>query len=900
VAFPTDPLATKVELNLGGTWTDITAYTLLRDRIQITRGRPDESSNLNPSTCRLTFNNRDGRFSPRNPTGPYYGLIGRNTPVRVSVKVGATRLTGSATVADFASTPDSAGLSITGDLDLRADVSRINWSTGGRFVVKSTSPSQISYILDSETTTGKLVLFWSADGTTALSATSTVAVAQKTGRQSVRATLDIDNGAAGRTITFYTGTSVNGPWTQLGDPVVQAGVTGIFDSTAPVRTSNSGTSQVTYAVKILQGIGGTERANPDFTTQADGATSFVDAAGNTWTVSGAATITNRRDRFYGEISSWPQFWDVSQQDVATSVEAAGILRRLGQGAAPLQSALQRVALFDANMRAYWPMEDAEGSTFIASGLPAGAALSISGTPQLAADDSYAPSAALPVLANASFSGSVGAYTGTGSIHVRWFMLAPAATDVDDSVIMRLFTTGTAARWDFLYDVSGGLNLNAYAADGTSILATGAGFQTNGIPTIAILDLVQNGANIDWKMLTYATVSGAGLQFTGTLNSRTVGVATFVQINPGRTLAATVIGHLAVASAIPTSIESALLGYSGETAGHRIERLCSEQGIPFTAVGDLDNSTAMGPQLPRQLLELLAEAEAADLGQIFESRDQLGLAYRTRASRAMQGPLALTYGSLSELTPVEDDQSTRNDITVTRTFGSSARATVDVGPLSTQAPPNGVGRYDDSVELSLASDSQVADQANLRVTLGTIDEPRYPSINVELQTPSFATSSSLTSSALDVDCGDRITVTGTPVWLPPDRIDQHVIGYSETLSAFEYEIDYTCQPARPIGFAGVYDAGSMRWAADSSTLNGAITSGAASASVATATGPLWTTSAGDFPLDIVIAGERITVSNITGTSSPQTFTFSARGVNGVTKAQSSGAAVQIADPTYYAL
>lgn len=33
----------------------------------------------------LVLNNRHGRYSPRNPQSPYYGRIGRNTPIRVRV-----------------------------------------------------------------------------------------------------------------------------------------------------------------------------------------------------------------------------------------------------------------------------------------------------------------------------------------------------------------------------------------------------------------------------------------------------------------------------------------------------------------------------------------------------------------------------------------------------------------------------------------------------------------------------------------------------------------------------------------------------------------------------------------------------------------------------------------------
>lgn len=85
-------VTTTVELYLGVTlgWVDITGYVYIRDGIRITRGRADESSSSAPAECRLTLNNRDGRFSPRNPMGPYYGLFGRNTPIRMSADISGT------------------------------------------------------------------------------------------------------------------------------------------------------------------------------------------------------------------------------------------------------------------------------------------------------------------------------------------------------------------------------------------------------------------------------------------------------------------------------------------------------------------------------------------------------------------------------------------------------------------------------------------------------------------------------------------------------------------------------------------------------------------------------------------------------------------------------------------
>lgn len=892
MVFPTTPLDVKVELQLNGTWTDVTAYVYIRSPITITRGRQDEDGRASPGKSQLMLNNRDGRFSPRNPTGPYYGTLGRNTPVRASARLGPTRLTG------FASsfTPDSAGVSITGDLDIRVEQAYPSWSTTRDIIAKNAASH--SYRLQIQA--GAFLTFlWSPDGVTEPFATSTVPLPVTTGRQAVRATIDVDNGAAGRTITFYYAPTIAGPWTQLGDPVVQAGVTSIFDSADTFKVLNYADGQ-TFAAELRQGIGGTVRANPDWTIQAEGATSFVDGVGNTWTVVAGASVTNRRYRAYDEISAWPQAWDLSQKDVWVPVEASGIIRRLGQSD-PLLGPIQRGVIRNISTTfAYWPMEDDSNSTSIASGLPGGPPMTISGTPQLAANDSlFAASGALPVTAGASFTGAVSPYTASGFVHLRCLLGIPATGETVNGVIARVYTTGTAARWDLVY--TGGLTLNAYDSLGALLFSQAVGFTVLGQRLIAGIEMTQNGANVDWHMFTVDYYNNVGLGFSGTLATNTVGAATVVQMNANSLLTSTVIGHVALQSIIPAaaSFTSPLRGWAGETAGRRAERLCSEESIAFQAYGDLDQSVAMGVQPAGTILDLLTECETTDLGQVFENREALGLAYRTRDSRQYQtATLALAYNNLSELTPVEDDQSTRNDITASRVGGSSARITVDTGTLSTQAPPNGVGRYAETVDLSLSTDSQCGDQAQWRATAGTIDEPRYPAIVAHLEVPAFTARSTLLQGALDVDHGDLITITGTPAWLPPDTVRQHAVGQVETLGVYSYEIDFVCAPATPAGATGLYDV-TGRYSPSGSTLTAGITSAATSFQITTAAGnPLWTTAGADFPLDVVFSGERITLSGISGTSSPQTATVSARAVNGVVKAHSAGEAIDIYDATYY--
>jgi hypothetical protein len=83
--FPEDPLGTKVEVLLNGTWTDITSYVLQVQPVKITRGRPDETQSVTAASCTMRVLNTDGRFSVSNAAGAFAPYLTRNVQLRVSV-----------------------------------------------------------------------------------------------------------------------------------------------------------------------------------------------------------------------------------------------------------------------------------------------------------------------------------------------------------------------------------------------------------------------------------------------------------------------------------------------------------------------------------------------------------------------------------------------------------------------------------------------------------------------------------------------------------------------------------------------------------------------------------------------------------------------------------------------
>ncbi|MGH3735860.1 MAG: hypothetical protein ACRDT6_09605, partial [Micromonosporaceae bacterium] len=421
-----------------------------------------------------------------------------------------------------------------------------------------------------------------------------------------------------------------------------------------------------------------------------------------------------------------------------------------------------------------------------------------------------------------------------------------------------------------------------------------------------LVVTQDGANID-----YEVYADGVLTLSATDTAHEIGVLTFMQLIFGHhTDIRLAAGHVAVwpAGAAPPLADAvaAAFGHQGEPAGRRIERLCAEQGIPFTSVGDLDITTPMGPQGVHPPLDLMAECATADHGILYEPRTTLGLAYRTRASLYNQTPpLDLDYGDgvffgLPE--PVDDDRNTRNDITAKRPASGEARAFLAAGPLSVADPPAGVGVYDTQVTLNVFADGVLPDHASWLLALGTVDEARYPRLRLGLHTPPIASDLVLTAELAALEQGDLIVVTGLPAWLPPDDVPVLALGFTETLAPFTWDIEINTAPATVYTvaeYSSAAGAAGSKYDTDGSQLQAGITTTATTFDVATTRGPLWTGDNAEDGFDIYIGGERMTVTDIVTEASPQTFTVT-RSVNGVVKAHPAGATVRLWQPARIAL
>ena len=209
-------------------------------------------------------------------------------------------------------TPDTAPLSVTGDIELIALVAPDDWSPAsnyyplGKYVATGDQRSFRMLVNGS----GNLGLGWSEDGIANLAENSNAAITTAAGISDgdycwLRVTVDVSVSE----IKYWWSrdpidTSVlSVSWTQLGSTDTQA-ATSFFDSTAPLRIGQNLAGKI-YGAWLYDGIGGIEVANPDFRTREQ--SDWSQGAGdddhtNTWTPDGGVWTDSGTD--YTSIGAW--------------------------------------------------------------------------------------------------------------------------------------------------------------------------------------------------------------------------------------------------------------------------------------------------------------------------------------------------------------------------------------------------------------------------------------------------------------------------------------------------------------------------------------------------------------------------------------------------------------------
>ncbi|MFY1595497.1 hypothetical protein [Micromonospora sp. WMMD737] len=625
------------------------------------------------------------------------------------------------------------------------------------------------------------------------------------------------------------------------------------------------------------------------------------------------------ERFGGYADQWePTYLPVSGVKQMTStvrVTASGILRRFQQGAQPAKSAMRR-AIEASGPVAYWPAEDGRAASQAGASVTGSSPLRVTGSVEFKPVEDYVTFAGNTIrfgttaLADLGAGGQLSARlpdaavsaTSAGSWTVHVAMDTAILSTLSGDVVVAEWTTtaGTYTRWQIRVTTTSRTQVVAYTPNGAATTLIDHGSATAAFSHYAVAASRSGGIVTLW--LDIGLLAPLTTSFAGSLGGVT---AVTINATSTRSNAEMPAGHIAVWAVAPipirtisvqesdgTFVAEARRSFNLESATGRLARLVAEDGITLDmAPVDADSLSRMGWQGPGNRLDLYRECEDVDGGVLHESG--FGLGYLPRSAR-YNAPVALTVdlatyrvsaNNRDVLTPTYDDQQLRNEWTAERKDGSFAVAS---DPASQRR-----GVYDDSIELNVASDEQLPDQASWRVHLDSRMELREAAMPLDL-----TANPGLAAGWLTCGIGSRIVWTNPPAQHPPGPIDRLVEGWTETISPRSWSVQIVQAPATPwdVAVAG----GTRRAPADSSTLASPISATATTLIIASPSDEPWTTDPADFPLDVVVGGEHVRLSAITGTSSPWVAAVAARGLHGAQRAWPAGTSIDVALPAVAAL
>ncbi|WP_435070450.1 hypothetical protein [Amycolatopsis thermoflava] len=919
---------TTVELYVGR-WTEVTGDVATDPGVQISRGRQNEGTKLTtPTTCKFNLRNGAeasagaGTYDPRWPASPYFGVLGKGTPVRVTLRRAWD--TFARTVANGWGTSDAGGpWGIVGfGGPVAADFAVSSGAATHR--VPNASAYALSFLqgftqrdVDVQVTCS--LPFSLVSGGVIQPANILLRYTDQNNYNLVRVEIGTDEAIAVKFVTVVAGVeTVFSETATDGGAFVGTSITGLTHSATLSFTVRAVVENTTTRAKIWQSDQEEPfnwlwycRSNANYGKGSVGIRSAV-GAGNT-NVPVTFTYDDfdvRSPRFYGSLSSLQQKQDKSGKNRWVEIEAADMLRRLQSGASPLQSALRRAIPSLRNLVAYWPMEDGATATTAAAFGRDTAPMSVTqGSVTFASNSAFEGSDKIPVPKNGTLQASVPPHA-VGVEVTRFLLHCPASGLADGTALATIHTQGTISRWRLTYHTGGGLMLTWFDQAVVYVGDSGViSFAMDDRPVMLSVELQQSGGNINWAIVTVQPGASSGSAASGTVTGRALGAITDVYLTPDANVQNVAFGHLHVQNAFQSlfALGAPLNAWRNEFATNRALRLSrDENGVSLSSYRSPETPEwlpKVGAQGIKTLVDLFEETTKAAQGLIFASRAADHLYFRTHPSMQAQTPRAVLDAAAHQLEtlplPTDDDQALTNDVTATRTGGSSARAVLTSGRNSAASPGDdwgGVGTYASNTTYNVSSDGYLADYAAWALARGTWDGPRYPQLPVMRHADPVADDPELFAALLDVDQGDILLLENLP--LGDDRA--MVLGYRETITPIEHRFLFNAEPG-DLWNIGVTDDADTRADAEGSTLAADATSTATTLAVANTTVP-WIDSAGyadQFPFNITVGGEEMTVTAISGTSSPQTFTVT-RSVNGIVKAHPAGATVQLADPVYAGL
>lgn len=871
-------------------WYDVSGYRRQTADVELNVGRDDEAAVVEAADSTIVFDLRDGLLAPRNPNSELYRRIGVNTPVRYRLPLAH----------------DDFGRTVVGGWGV-ADSGQ-EWSTGASFNAVNSGAGKVGITAPNITSTGVLLDVGSLD----IEVVYSISIeAVTTGAPWISGVelRRIDNS---NTYRVFTELKPLGVITQKVVRVLDGVSSDLAEDLTVTGTYSAGTKVWTRA----QAVGGSIRSKAWVGTLNDEPTAW-NITTNAITIEGGGfafyqwrfggntnpgTLTVSIDDFTlesvlwtGFVPEWSPKWDKSGNDSTLTLAPGGPIRKLSQGEEAIESPLKR-QLEQYNPGGYWPLEDASGANSAGSGITGGrAAQAVDVT---FGDDDCPPGALSSVKFNSTSSllrGYTTADTGAEFAAMIFFKL-PALPAAESVLIEWQCSAGTLRRW-IIYVNATAFVLKAFDSDGNQDLSTSAIYVANPLTWIAIqLETTQNGTGVDYALIWHAINSETFYAITGTVASNTTGRLSGFRMYGSTALVDARFSHIFEgAETLPfvaNGFHQVANGYAGELASARIARLMTEQGLTVNIPSA--TTEALGVQTSMKFIELIRECEAADGGLLIER----GPAYVYIPREVRYNPevrLALDWsgGDLAEApAPTDDDQRLFTRWKVSRKNGSEAVY------VNAEAKARH-GQITNTKEINIDEDRRLAWHAAWATALTTVDDMRWPVVELDL-----VAHPELIPLFLTCRIGSRITIDNPKDQVPGTVIDLIIEGIKQRIGRTAWKVTIACSPAKIWTQIAQWDTAGKLWGSKTTTLAEDIDLTETAWNISTSSRwETWSTTASGYQWEL--DGEWVTVTGMTAATGTGPYLQTATvvrgtGVDGITKTHSSGASVRMANPARYGL
>jgi len=767
----------------GAVATDVSQYVDLIRGIDITRGAQNELSEIQPSTCSITLDNSDGRFTPERAASPYSPNVVMGVPIRVSVATFTPR-TGSAPYP----------MDMLGDDFDDNRISSVLWpnsyggasEVGGRARIPLTPGVTAGYQSVREWTlvgsklTAKLVTLPAAGGSSSAVCSMWVNSTTSGTRLGWRYNALTGVISAESQTSFFDGSAVNltySPFSHLWLRVRESGGTVFWESSSDgaawtTRRSLAAPAWVASQTHAVEFAGARTGGVADYCE---------------WDFVGATV----HPRFLGLVQDWPTEWkglnstaSITCTDLLTW---ANIVKQL-------QPMLAQEVLLD-RPSAYYPLTEASDSTSAGdlSGTQRVGALTLvqagaGGTLEFGAGSGPmgAGGATAPVFTPASSSAGkyLQADLGTGieaantNFRVRaeaWFststngrvLLGWMSSDASKRIVVSL-ESGTG-KLQLEYSTFVGGPLTAFVVSTSPNLADG---------NLHHLIFNENEQTVHIDGTSYAVTTGTTdgcrtLQVGGFQNSRLW----------NGTIAHVALYVRSVTSASLTShYTTGTTAHVGESASDRMARLASYAGLAVTTLGTAFDAIASQAELGRSALEHMKDVARTESGKLLTNRSSgIPLVFQSRDLRYNPvAALTLDYADLEtdQFRYAYDDQKMVNSVTASRPGGATQR-------VINQDSIDAYGEKPDDLALLKNTDNATADAANWVISRYSTPLSEVRQIPVEAYSMPVATYRAL----LDADVSTVIGLSSLPGQAPASTVTAVVEGYSEQIRLRQHSLNF---------------------------------------------------------------------------------------------------------------